>query len=51
VIVFIRVDFPAFGSQIIQISATSFNSKITSFSSHTSQSSAKSGACLVEDTK
>gem|GEM_PF-1000091 len=47
----INVDFPAEGIPIIQISATSFNSKTTSFSSHISPISAKLGACLVEVVK
>ena len=51
VIDFISVDFHALGIQIIQISATSFNSNCTVFSSHTSHISAKAGACLVEDAK
>jgi len=36
---------------MIQISATSFNSKCRSFSCTQSQSSAKAGACLVEEQK
>jgi hypothetical protein len=45
------VDFPELGIQIIQISATSFNSKCKSISCEISQSSAKAGACLVEEVK
>jgi len=47
----ISVDFQALGTQIIQISATNFNSNCKSLSSKTSQSSAKAGACLVLEQK
>jgi hypothetical protein len=47
----IKVDFQALGTQIIQISATSFNSNNKSFSSFTSHNSAKAGACLVLEQK
>jgi hypothetical protein len=47
----IRVDFQALGIPIIPMSATNFSSKIISFCSQISQSSAKLGACLVEDVK
>jgi hypothetical protein len=47
----INVDFQAEGTPIIQMSATSFNSKCKSFSSFTSQNSAKAGACLTEEQK
>ncbi|MDR3150284.1 MAG: hypothetical protein LBU14_01295 [Candidatus Peribacteria bacterium] len=43
-----KVDFPTLGIQIIQTSATSFNSKCKSLSSLISPNSAKAGACLVE---
>jgi hypothetical protein len=46
-----KVDFQALGTQIIQISATSFNSRLKSFSSTISQISAKAGACLVDEQK
>gem|GEM_PF-3062267 len=40
----IKVDLPAFGNQIIHISATSLSSRLTVLSSPTSPSSAKPGA-------
>jgi len=43
-----RVDFPALGTPMIPISATSFSSRNKSCSSGISPSSANAGACLVE---
>jgi hypothetical protein len=45
------VDFPALGTPMIQISATSFNSSFRYLSSKTSPNSANHGACLVLEQK